>query len=398
MRRTIWGALPIALSVGLLTTAVALAAVGNISTVAGTGTVGFSGDAGPATSAQLNFPRGVAADSSGNLFIVDQTNNRIRKVDASGNISTVAGGGGALGDGGPATSAQLASPKHLAVDSSGNLFIADTSNHRIRKVDTSGTISTVAGNGTPGFSGEGGPATSAQLHFPHGVAVDSSGNLFISDVNNNRIRKVDTSGNISTVAGTGTSGFSGDGGPSTAAQLDLPIGLAVDSSGNLFITDFGDNRIRMIDTSGIISTVAGNGTSGFSGDGGPATSASLNRPQDIVVDSSGNFFIADGNNNRVRKVDTSGNISTVAGNGTGGFSGDGGSATSAQLGAPQGAAVNSSGDLFIGDTGNQRIRKVEAVAAATPVPVISSWGLIGLAVLMAGMAIVVLSRRSTRQV
>ena len=407
-RRAIWGVLLIVLSLGLLTTAVALAAAGDISTVAGTGTAGFGGDGGPATSAQLNIPRAVAVDSSGNLFIADWGNGRIRKVDTSGTISTVAGNGtaGFSGDGGPATSAKLNIPRGVAVDSSGNLFIADWSNGRIRKVDTSGTISTVAGDGTFGFGGDGGPATSAQLSFPTGVAVDSSGNLFIADTANHRIRKVDTSGTISTVAGNGTAGFSGDGGPATSAKLNFPFGVAVDSSGNLFIADHFNHRVRKVDTSGNIDTVAGTGATGpfaggFSDDGGPATSAALNLPDGVAVDSSGNLFIADSINNRIRKVDTSGNISTVAGDGTQGFSGDGGPATSAQLFFPTGVALDSSGNLFIADLNNHRIRKLEAAAAAAPG--LSTWGLIGLTALIAGAVLIagaalVLLRRRPRQV
>jgi sugar lactone lactonase YvrE len=345
-------------------TPVALAAAGTISTVAGIGTSGLSGDGGSATSAQVSFPFGIAVDSSGNLFIADRDNHRIRRVDTSGNISTVAGTGasGVSGDGAPATTAQLFEPTGVALDSSGNLFIADQNNHRIRRVDTSGNISTVAGHGTSGFSGDGSSATSAQLNFPHGVALDSSGNLFIADRDNHRIRKVDTSGNINTLAGAGTLGFSGDGGPATSAQLNFPYDIAVDSSGNLFIADRDNHRIRKVDTSGNISTVAGTGAFGFSGDGGPATGARLAGPTGVAVDSSGNLFVADRGNHHIRKVDTSGNISTVAGDGAQGFSGDGGPATSARLAGPTGVAVDSLGNLFITDRDNHRIRKVEAVA------------------------------------
>ena len=236
------------------------------------------------------------------------------------------------------------------------------------------------------------------MNIPTDVAVDSSGNLFIADQTNHRIRKVDTSGNISTVAGT-TAGFFGDGGPATSAKLSNPKGVEVDSSGNLFIADTGNQRIRKVDTSGNISTVAGGG--GSLGDGGPATSARLNFPSFVVVDPAGNLFIGDTSNHRVRKVDTSGNISTVAGNGTQGFSGDRGPATSVQLNFPTGVAVDSSGNLFFADLDNQRIRKVESVAAAvptptptpTPVPGVSTGGLIGLSVLMAGAAAFVMLRR-----
>ena len=399
-RSTFWAVLLIVLSLGLLTTAVALAASGDISTVAGIGG-GFSGDGGPATSAQLKSPSGVAFDSSGNLFIADQFNHRIRKVDTSGNIGTVAGTStqGFSGDEGPATSAQLERPSGVAVDSSGNLFIADLINNRIRKVDTSGNISTVAGTSTAGWSGDGGPATSAQLNFPHGVAVDSSGNLFIADSGNHRIRKVDTSGDISTVAGTSTQGFSGDGGPATSARLSEPMGVTVDSSGDLFIADMSNQRIRKVDTSGNISTVTGDGTFAFGGDGGPATSAQMWNPIGVAVDSSGNLFIADTSNHRIRKVDTSGNISTVAGTGTQGSSGDGGPATDARLFAPHDVAFDSSGNLLIADLNNNRIRKVEAVATAVPVPGVSTWGLVVLAVLMAGAAaFLMLRRRPTSQV
>ena len=365
-RRTIWGVLLIVLSLGLLATAAVLAAGGDISTVAGTGTQGFSGDGGPATSAKFNRPIGIAVDSSGNLFIADRNNERVRKVDTSGNISTVAGNGtnGFSGDGGPATTARLNLPRDVAVDSSGNLFIADRSNHRVRKVDTSGDISTVAGDGTNGFSGDGGQATSTQLNFPNGVTVDSSGNLFIADQANHRIRKVDTSGIIITVAGTSTSGFLGDGVAATSTALNQPSDVAVDSSGNLFIADEFNHRIRKVDISGIITTVAGNGTQGFSGDGGPATSAKLDTPTGVAVDASGNIFFADSSNHRIRKVDTSGIITTVAGDGTQGFSGDGGSATSAQLDFANDVAVDSSGNLFITDINNERVRKVEMVVGA----------------------------------
>ena len=332
-----------------------------IETFAGKGQ--FSGDGGAATAATLNAPVGVAVDGSGNLYIADASNSRIRKVDAStGDISTVAGStaSGFGGDGGTATAARLTSPDDVAVDGSGNLYIADTSNHRIRKVDTSENISTVAGTGTSGFSGDGGAATAAQLSRPRGVAVDGSGNLYIADASNHRIRKVDTSGNISTVAGTGTSGFGGDGGAATEATLNYPRGVALDGAGNLYIADRNNHRIRKVDTSGNISTVAGTGTSGFGGDGGAATAAQLSRPRGVAVDGSGNLYIADDFNYRIRKVDTSGNISTVAGTGTFGFGGDGGAATAATLNAPGGVAVDGSGNLYIADTFNDRIRKVDA--------------------------------------
>ncbi len=338
---------------------------GIISTVVGNGTKTFSGDGGPATSASLNFPRGVFVDGSGNIYIADTSNQRIRKVDASADtITTVAGNGtaGFSGDDGPATSASLNNPFSVFVDGSGNIYIGDASNHRIRKVDTSGSISTVAGNGIAGFSGDAGPATSASLNIPHGVFVDGLDNIYIVDLSNNRIRKVDTSGSISTVAGNGIAGFSGDAGPATSASLNIPHGVFVDGLDNIYIVDLSNNRIRKVDTSGSISTVAGNGIAGFSGDAGPATSASLNIPHGVFVDGLDNIYIVDLSNNRIRKVDTSGNINTVAGGGIARFSGDGGPATSASLNGPFGVFVDGLGNIYIGDNSNNRIRKVEGPA------------------------------------
>jgi sugar lactone lactonase YvrE len=324
---------------------------------AGVGTAGYSGDGGPATAAQLYAPSRVAVDAGGNLFIADSGNSSIRKVTPAGIITTVAGTSsvGFSGDGGPATSAKLGYPSGVAVDTVGNLFIADNYS-RIRKVTPAGIISTVAGIGGYGwFSGDGGPATAAQLHDPTGVAVDAADDLFFADGQNQRIRKVTPAGIISTVAGNGSAGFSGDGGPATAAQLGYPSGVAVDTAGDLFIADNGNQRIRKVTPAGIISTVAGNGIYGFSGDGGPATAAQLNLPSGVAVDTAGNIFIADGNN-RIRKVTPAGIISTVAGNGIYGFSGDGGPATAAQLNFPDGVAVDAAGSIFIAD--GDRIRKV----------------------------------------
>ena len=333
---------------------------GIITTVAGNGTWGYSGDGGPATNASFWQPWGVAVDASGNLYIADSADRRIRKVDTYGIITTVAGNGagGYSGDGGPATNASLCAPLGVAVDASGNLYIADWCNQRIRKVDTSGIITTVAGNGAGGYSGDGGPATNASLWWPSGVAVDASGNLYIAEVGNQRIRRVDTSGIITTVAGNGTAGYSGDGGPATNARLCWPSDVAVDASGNLYIADWYNHRIRKVDTSGIITTVAGNGTASYSGDGGPATNASLRYPHGVAVDVNGNLYIADYDNHRIRTVDPLGIITTVAGNGTEGYSGDGGPATNARLQYPSGVTVDTSGNLYIADRDNHRIRKV----------------------------------------
>ena len=337
--------------------------------VAGNGTAGFSGDNGSATAASLRSPAGVAVDAAGNLYIADQLNQRIRKVDAGGTITTVAGNGavGFSGDNGAATAASLAAPTGVALDAAGNLYIADQSNQRIRKVDAGGTITTVAGNGTPGFAGDNGAATAARLGSPTGVAVDAAGNLYIADLNNQRIRKVDAGGTITTVAGNGTGGFSGDNGSATAASLRSPAGVAVDAAGNLYIADQGNQRIRKVDAGGTISTVAGNGTAGYSGDNGPATAASLSSPYSVAVDAAGNLYIADLNNQRIRKVDAGGTISTVAGNGTRGFAGDNGAATAASLANPYGVAVDAAGNLYIADTLNLRMRKVDAGGTITTV-------------------------------
>jgi trimeric autotransporter adhesin len=340
---------------------------GNIFTVAGNALQGFSGDGGPARNATLLIPQGVALDSKGNLYIADQWNNRVRKVDTSGIITTIAGNGteGFGGDGGPAVGAELDRPTGLAVDNAGSLYIADTNNHRVRKVDPSGIISTVAGTGTPGFNGDGGPAINAEINFPGSLAT-KGGNLYIADVANDRIRKVDSMGKISTVAGNGTQGFGGDGGPATSAQLAQPWGVTVHGA-NIYIADTLNHRVRKVDSSGKISTVAGDGSAGFGGDGGPATNAMLNWPYSVGVDGSGNLYIADWAEERVRKVNTSGTISTFAGNGTAGFSGDGGPATSAQLG-PADVASDGNGNFYIADTVIRVSAKWTPPAPSPPLP------------------------------
>ena len=341
---------------------------GTITTIAGTGEFGFSGDGGPAAAARLAFPYGVAVDSAGNVYIADVSNQRIRKVDSTGTITTIAGTGECCfsGDGGPAVEAELRRPYGVAVDSAGNVYIADVSNHRIRKVDSTGTITTIAGTGELGFSGDGGPAAAARLAFPYGVAVDSAGNLYIADTGNRRIRKIDSTGTITTIAGTGELGFSGDGGPAAAARLAFPYGVAVDSAGNLYIADVSNQRIRKIDSTGTIITIAGTGELGFSGDGGQAVEAELRNPYGVAVDSAGNVYIADVSNHRIRKVDSTGTITTIAGTGELGFSGDGGPAAAARLAFPYGVAVDSAGNLYIADTGNRRIRKLTPGGGSTP--------------------------------
>ena len=345
------------------------AITGVLTRVAGNGSPGFSGDNGPATSAQLASPNGVAVDSSGNVYIADTGNQRVRMV-SGGVITTVAGGGSLLGDNGLATSARLYTPIGVALDSSGNLYILDPAQSRVRMV-SNGVITTVAGNGSQGFSGDNGPATSAQL-APSAIAVDSAGSLYIADLGNYRVRKV-FGGVITTVAGNGTSGFSGDNGPATSAEFSAPSGLSVDTFGNLYVVDSG--RVRKV-SNGVITTVAGTGSSCCYGrDGGPATSAAL-LPSTVTADSLGNLYIGDDASYRVLKV-WNGVITTVAGGGT--MIGDNGPAASAQLNAPSGVAVDSLGDVFVADQVNNRVRKVSngiitTVAGTGPTGLVGGYG------------------------
>lgn len=342
-----------------------------ITTVAGT-TAGFSGDDGPAIAAQLNQPSGVGVDGLGNIYIADQANHRLRKVIvATGIITTVAGTTwGFSGDNGPAIAAQLDSPVDVAADNAGNIYIADYNNHRIRKIFIATDIITTVAGTTSGLSGDNGLATAAQLNQPSGVAVDGAGNIFIADYENHRIRKVITpTGIITTVAGT-TFGFSGDNGPATAAQLDRPVRVILDGLGNLYIADQNNHRVRkIIAATGIITTIAGT-TPGFSGDNGLATAAQLSFPTGLAFDSAGDLYIADTGNSRIRKVVmTSGIITTVVGT-TAGFSGDNGPATLAQLSVPSGVVFNAMGDLFIADQNNNRIRKVKDLIIIQYLPII----------------------------
>lgn len=394
---------------------------GIITTVAGNGTDGFSGDGGPAVSAQLGNTVRVASDRAGNLFIADMGNNRIREITSAGLIITVAGNGSPAGDGSPAISAQFLNPSSVTVDRDGTLLIADTANSRIARIGASGIVSTVAGNGkydSSGDKGDGRPAISAPVNYPTsltvdaagnvfviadsgdgsgeglirqintagiintisngwylfdydgyapvgevclaGIAVDADGNVFIATTFGQNIWKISPSGTKTRVAGSdvGKSSYSGDGGPATSALLSFPNGLAVDGDGNLFIADSNNNRIRKVSPAGIITTVAGNGVAGFGGDGGPATSAQLRYPEGVAVDANGNLFIADAHNNRIRKVTPAGIITTVAGDGTAGFGGDGGPADAAQLNYPTSVALDGAGNLFIADYYNNRVRKV----------------------------------------
>ena len=353
-----------------------------ISTIAGCGIPGNSGAGGAATAAKLGQPYGIISDAAGNLFIADHDNHVIWKVNTSGIIAVIAGNGyhaGAVyggfgGDGGPATDAMLSGPSGIALDAGGNIYIADYYNNRIRKVNTSGVITTVAGS-TPGYSGDGMPATDAHLNGPSGIAIDTSGNIFIADRNNNVIRKVNTSGIISTVAGIGglsSFGYNGDNINATAALLCLPAAVAVDGAGNLFIADCSNNRVRKVNTSGIITTIAGNGTHGYSGDGAAATAAEMYLPSGVATDVYGNVYFSDADNNVIRKVNTSGIITTVIGNGygsgtgSGGYSGDGGIATIAELFHPVGITIGIYSTIVFADADNGAVRLVTNLAGVNP--------------------------------
>lgn len=357
-----------------------------VTTFAGNGTAGFSGDNGPAAQAQINRVVSLAADTAGNIYMADQNNNRIRKVDTNGNITTFAGNGvaGFGGDSGQASLAQLNGPLGVCLDKSGNLYVNDEGNYRVRKISTSGVITTVAGNGTQSSSGDGGPATSATMNIPIRCAVDNSGNLYIVDQGAHKIRMVNSSGIISTFAGTGIPGFTGDGGPAAAAEMNNPTAAAFDAAGNLYVSDQVNQRIRRIDTNGIIATVAGNGSAGFSGDGGLATSASLNYPGSTVIDSTGSLYIVDSANNRIRTV-LGGIITTVAGTGAAAYSGDNGPASAAAFSNPFGMTADGAGNLYIGDIANNRVRKISGLAAGAG-PAITSAGVTNAASFQTGIA------------
>jgi uncharacterized protein (TIGR03437 family) len=333
-----------------------------ITTYAGNGAVSYSGDGGPASSAALNHPKGLAFDAAGNLYIADSDNYRVRQVSPSGIITTIAGTGNDTfsGDGGSALFASFSDVSGVAVDFSGNIYVADSSNRRIRKI-SNGIVTTIAGTGVQGFSGDGGPATSAMLGRAEAIAVDAGGNIYYADSVNQRIRKITTAGIISTVAGNGVGGYSGDAGPATSASLNYPVGVTLDSAGNIYIADANNSCVRKVTPGGIISTVAGNGQEGFSGDGGMAVSASLNLPSDVLVDGGGNLYIADAGNNRIRKVTPSGTISTIAGTANNGFAGDGGPAVQATLNYPWGLAMDATGSLYLSEDSNSRVRKISSV-------------------------------------
>jgi uncharacterized protein (TIGR03437 family) len=348
---------------------------GVITTLAGNGTAGYAGDGGPAVDAELDSPMGVAVDAAGNVYFGDYNRGVVRRVSTNGTITTVAGGGSRFGEGGPATQAALKHPMGVAVDNAGNLYIAETGyfvslenpysyalaakvGGYIRKVTPDGNIHTLAGLLRTGCCGDGGPVSQAYFTGPSGLARDSQGNVHVADPLQQRVRRIATDLKVTTIAGTGLAGFAGDNGPAAAAILDTPQGVAVDAAGNVYIADSGNNRIRMVNRSGNIRTIAGNGMPAFSGDGGPAASASLSGPNFVSVDGSGNLFIADTGNHRIRKITSDGTIHTIAGNGTVGFTGDGGPATGAELSTPRSLALDANGNLYIADNPVHTVRKV----------------------------------------
>ncbi|HZS08542.1 MAG TPA: hypothetical protein VFD58_27160 [Blastocatellia bacterium] len=333
-----------------------------IRTPAGSGVYGFAGDNGPATSAFFATPSATAVDADGNFYIADAYNNRIRKVSTQGVVTTFAGTGvgGYTGDNGPAAQAQIDTPTSLAFDRGGNLYFTDSLNSVVRKIDPGGKITTFAGNGQDGYGGDNGPATQAALSFPQSLALDATGRVYICDTFNNRIRRVDLQGTITTVAGNGTAGDAGDGGAATQAQLDAPQGVAVDRVGNLFIADTSNFIVRKVDAGGKISTIAGNRTDGYGGDNGPATQAKMGPIRGLAVDPDGNVLISDPGNDRIRRVDTGGTITTIAGNGVTGYNSDGILATQAFLNEPVGVTLDPFGVIYVADSYNDRVRMLKS--------------------------------------
>ena len=338
-----------------------------ISTLAGKKQSGYSGDGGPASASLLYKATCVVTDKAGNLFVSDFCNHVVRKIDRQGIITTIAGNHimGYSGDGGPATAAQMKCPWGLAIDATGNLYIAEKENNIIRKINTEGIISTIAGNGTQGYSGNGGAATAAQLNHPLGVAVDKAGNVYVADNSNNVVRKINPAGLINTIAGNHSAGNSGDGGQATAASFRNPRHVAVDEAGNVFVSDTWNSVVRKIAATGIITTVAGNRSKSYTGDGGQATAAGIYYPVGITVGADGCLYIADNHNHAIRKVDNNGIITTVAGNGVKGYSGDNGPATTAQIANPTSITIDETGKLYIAEFENNLVRVVNLPSFAS---------------------------------
>jgi NHL repeat len=346
-------------------TSTAFGAPGDIFTVAGNGTQSYCCDNGPATLAELNLPPAAVPTPDGGFLIPDFGNDRVRKVSPKGIITTVAGNGitGYMGDSGLATSAELHQPRGVTATPDGGYLIADRRNHVIRKVSSGGLITTVAGNNTPGFMGDNGPAKAAELSFPHALSLTPDGGYLIVDSGNQRIRKVSAGGKITTVAGNGTFGYNGDGIAATSAELSNPEGVAALPHGGFLVADTSDHRIRKVSPGGTITTVAGNGTSGYMGDHGPATSAELDFPEGVAPTADGGFLISDNDNNVIRKVSPSGTITTIVGNGTKGYMGDNGPAQLAELSRPEFVAITPPGGLLIADHDNEVIRRVAGPVA-----------------------------------
>lgn len=336
-----------------------------LSAVAGNNKAGFSGDGGPATQAQLNNPAGVEVDAAGAIYIADYRNARIRKVSPDGTITTIAGDGqpynfASPGDGGPATKAQLRSPYGVGVDKKGIVYVADQQGHRVRKIALDGTITSIAGDGVRGFTGDGGPAEKARVAGVNDVAFDSKGFIYIADTGNNRVRRIAPDGIITTFAGSGEKGFDGDGGPATQAKTGAPAALFVDAKDNVYYCDFTNHAVRKVTPEGIITTLAGTGTGGFNGDGIEATKAQLREPCGVAVDAAGRVYVSDSRNSRIRVIRLSGIIDTVAGNGYMGYVGDGGPATEGRIRVPDIIDIDAKGNLYLAEFRNNLIRKLVA--------------------------------------
>jgi hypothetical protein len=386
----------------------AFAASNNIIvTYAGNGQSGYSGDGGPSTAAKLDFPSGIVLDNAANIFFDDTVNHRVRKVNASQVITTVAGTGqsGFSGDGGPATAAKFNYPAGVTITGGGVLYIADSGNNRVRKVATNGVVTTVAGNGSAGYAGDGGPGPSAKLTTPTGLALDGSGNLYIADTGNNVVRKLATNGTITTYAGKYWSGnnnhqdngndcqLTGNTGPATSAMLCAPTGLAVSGS-NLLISDTGNNQVRKVN-GGTITAFAGTGSGGFSGDGGQATSAKVKWPVGVAYDPLGNVYVVDSGNARIRQVNASGVISTFGGTGSPGFSGDSGPAELAKISTAGGVTTDAS-NVFFSDTFNQRVRRIHKGGPPPALPEAANVIMAGSAIALLGGGAFVMTRRRRR--